>query len=306
MISTKQVQYALAVEKTRHFKKAAELCRVSQSTLSSAIAEMENQLGVQVFERDNKQVLVTPIGQRILDKARVVRNELREIELLAKTSDKPLSYPLRLGVIPTVGPYLLPQILPDVRRRYPDSRIEISEAQSDQLLQRVRNGELDTAILAIPYNTEGLHSFEFWEENFYFAFHKDSEFAGRKSISPADLDDTRLLLLEDGHCLKDHALAACKLDRNSGNYAMSGTSLFTLTQMVANDMGTTLLPELALKLLLGASPELRAIPLQEPGPHRKLALVTRLNYAGVNDIELLRKMFRESLTAQKSARTGKQ
>ncbi len=162
MISTKQVQYALAVEKTRHFKKAAELCSVSQSTLSSAIAEMENQLGVQVFERDNKQVLVTPIGQRILDKARVIRNELREIELLAKTSDKPLSYPLRLGVIPTVGPYLLPQILPDVRRRYPDSRIEISEAQSDQLLQRVRNGELDTAIPAIPYNTEGLHSFEFW------------------------------------------------------------------------------------------------------------------------------------------------
>ncbi|GAB3283837.1 hydrogen peroxide-inducible genes activator [Parahaliea aestuarii] len=300
MVSLKQLTYALAVEKTRHFKKASELCSVSQSALSTAISEMESQLGVQVFERDNKRVLVTPVGQQILDKARAIKLELDDLYQLSHQSHSPLSYPMSVGVIPTIGPYLLPKVLPAVRSEYPGFQMTIDEDQSRVLVEKVRNGELDTAVLALPYETDGLHCFEFWEEDLYLVTHRDDLLAREDSVRSEQLEGANLLLLRDGHCLKDHALAACRLRPSELEQSLGGASLYTLIQMVAGRMGSTLVPAMALDQLLAASSELAAIPLAEPGPHRRIAFITRLNYAGVNDIELLRSLFRREL--EKAAR----
>jgi LysR family hydrogen peroxide-inducible transcriptional activator len=295
MISLKQLHYALAVEKTLHFKKAAEMCHVSQSALSTGIAELEKQLGMPIFERDNKKVLISPFGSQFLEKARAIKTQLDDLDQLAAAMNKPLSYPMAVGVIPTIGPYLLPKVLPLVRSRYPDFRLRIVEDQTDNLILKVRSGELDAAILALPYRLDGLLAFEFWTEDFYWIVHRDDALAKRKGITSHELSNVRLMLLEDGHCLRDHALAACKLQGADVDNTFASSSLNTLIQMVAGHMGTTLVPQMALDQLLTGSSELKAIHLNEPGPHRRIAFVTRPDYAGVKSIELLISLFRTQL-----------
>lgn len=299
MISIKQLQYALAVAETLHFKRAAEQCAVSQSALSTAISELESQLGVQIFERDNKKVFVTPLGEQFIAKAREVKAGMDDLYRIANAQKSPLSYPLSVGVIPTIGPFLLPKVLPEVRQRYPDFPLRLVEDQSHVLVEQVRRGELDTAILALPYDTAGLHVFEFWEEDFYIVGHKDVPLLKKSEIDSALLSDEKLLLLKDGHCLKDHALAACKMANSEAASALSATSLYTLIQMVAGKMGVTFVPQMALDQLASTSTELRASHLSDPGPHRKIAFVTRLNFSGVSSIELLINVFREKLKAAK-------
>lgn len=295
MVSLRQLEYALAVEQTRHFRKAADLCSVSQSALSTGIAELEKQLGVQIFERDNKKVLVTPMGVQLLTTAKSIKIQVDDLYQVAKTQKTPLGYPMSLGVIPTIGPYLLPRVLPATREHYPDFQLRIIEDQSHVLVDMVRNGELDTAILALPYDIQGLLSFEFWQEDFYWVTHRRDSQLGRTGITGEELRQSRLMLLKDGHCLKDHALAACHLRTSETDNSFAGTSLTTLVQMVAGQMGTTLVPEMALEQLVSGSPELEAVHLDEPGPHRSIAFITRPNYAGVNSIELLMKLFRRQL-----------
>ncbi len=295
MISLKQLNYALAVAETRHFKKAAAQCGVSQSALSTAVSELENQLGVQIFERDNKKVLISPIGEQILGKARDIKLDVDDLYMISQGQQAPLSYPLSIGVIPTIGPYLLPKTLPEVRKQYPDLKLRIVEEQSEVLVEKVRKGELDTAILALPYAVDGLLALEFWQEDFYLVTNKASEIADRSEISSDELDEGHLLLLKDGHCLKDHVLAACKLQATQTDHSLEGASLYTLIQMVASQMGTTMVPQMALDQLVSHSNELTAVHLNEPGPHRKLAFITRLNYAGVPNIELLIKLFKGQL-----------
>ena len=295
MISLKQLNYALAVEQTRHFKKAARLCSVSQSALSTAISELETQLNMQIFERDNKKVLVTPLGRQVLEKARSIKTEVDDLYRLSQNRKTPLNCPMSLGVIPTIGPYLLPKVLPEVRSRYPDFQMKIVEEQSQTLVDMVRSGELDTAILALPFPVSGLHVFEFWQEDFYAVMHRDDARPDMKQISGDQLRASRLLLLKDGHCLKDHALAACGSRNHEGDRSLAGTSLYTLIQMVAGRMGTTLVPEMALNQLFSENSDLKVIHLNEPGPHRRIAFITRLNYAGVGDIELLIKLFKTLL-----------
>jgi LysR family hydrogen peroxide-inducible transcriptional activator len=296
LISLKQLNYALAVEKTLHFGKAAELCSISQSALSTGINELEKQLGVQIFERDNKQVLVTPLGARLLASARAIKLQVDDLYQLARAQKTPLGYPMSLGVIPTIGPYLLPKVLPAVREQYPDFQLRILEDQSHVLVDKVRNGEIDTAILALPYDIQGLLAFEFWDEDFYWVTHRRDSPEGRTQITSDELRHSRLMLLTDGHCLKDHALAACSLNASDTDDSFASTSLTTLIQMVAGHMGTTLVPEMALDQLVTGSPELKAVHLDEPGPHRRIAFITRPNYAGVSSIQLLMKLFREQLT----------
>lgn len=299
MITLKQLYYALAVEKTLHFKKAADMCFVSQSALSTGIAELERQLGMPIFERDNKKVLISAFGRQFLDKARAIKTQLDDLDRLAATLKKPLSYPMSLGVIPTIGPYLLPKVLPIVRARHPDFRLRIIEEQTDSLIGKVKSGELDAAILALPYKLDGLIAFEFWQEDFYWVAHRDEMYAGRKEISSDQLRRVRLMLLEDGHCLREHALAACKLQGGDVDSTFASTSLNTLIQMVAGRMGTTLVPQMALDQLLSGSSELKAVHLSEPGPHRRIAFVTRPDYVGVSSIELLISLFRAQLKKYK-------
>lgn len=299
MISLKQLNYALAVQHTRHFKQAAERCFVSQSTLSSAIAEMETQLGVQLFERDNKKVLITPIGEQILIRAQDVMTRVQDIEQLAISRSEPMSQPMKLGAIPTIGPYLLPRVLPTLRQHYPDFELSLVEEQSAVLVDKVRRGILDTAIIALPYDTEGLLTFPFWEEDFYAICHKDQPLALLENIDRSTLQDSSLLLLDEGHCLTDHALSVCQMPRPTQDKGVAGTSLFTLVQMVAGKMGTTLIPDMALSSYIPNNPELKAMHLDEPGPHRRIAFIIRPNYAGMEDIERLKALFCEALERSK-------
>lgn len=295
MISLKQISYALAVEKTRHFKKAADQCAVSQSALSTAITELEKQLDIQIFERDNKKVLITPIGQQFLTKAQQIKLQVDDLYLLANAEKTPLSYPMTIGVIPTIAPYLLPKVLPGLRQEYPDFKLRIVEEQSHVLVDSVRKGEIDAAILALPYEHEGLLAFEFWQEDFYWVTHMNNEHAQQKEITSDELREAKLMLLKDGHCLKDHALAACKMQSTEADNTLGATSLHTLIQMVAGRMGSTLVPAMALDQLVEGSAELRAVHLNEQGPHRTIAFLIRPNYTGVSNIELLMKLFKAEL-----------
>ncbi|KXJ51898.1 MAG: LysR family transcriptional regulator [Colwellia sp. Phe_37] len=296
MISLKQLHYALAVEKTLHFKKAADACNVSQSALSTAIIELEKQLGTTIFERNNKQVLITSNGQLILDKAKKVKFELDELLQLSQANKPLFINPMTIGVIPTIGPYLLPKVLPEVRRQQPNFKLKIIEEQSQVLVDMVRSGDIDAAILALPFPIEGLMHFDFWQEDFYWVSHKDECPSQLKEITSEELEIDKLMLLKDGHCLKDHALAACSMQNNKQDTDFDSASLHTLIQMVAGKLGTTLVPQMALDQLIYDESEIRAIHLNEPGPHRTIALVIRPNYVRTNELTILRDIFSAELT----------
>lgn len=296
MISFKQLYYALAIEKTLHFKKAAEACNVSQSALSTAITELEKQLGITIFERNNKQVLITNNGQLILSKAKKVKLELDELLQISQTNKQPFSNPMSIGVIPTIGPYLLPKVLPEVRKKHPNFKLRIIEEQSHKLVDMVRTGDIDAAILALPFPIEGLMSFNFWKEDFYWICHKDECPSKMQEITSEELEIEKLMLLKDGHCLKEHALAACSLQNQTQKSDFDSATLHTLIQMVAGKLGTTLVPHMALDQLIHNESELRAIHLNEPSPHRSIALVIRPNYVRTNEITTLMNIFTEQLT----------
>jgi LysR family transcriptional regulator, hydrogen peroxide-inducible genes activator len=295
LISIKQINYALAVEKTLHFKKAADICNVSQSALSTAINELEKQLGLVIFERNNKHVLVTSNGRLVLEQAKKVKNELNELLEIAMLDKAPFSNPFTIGVIPTIGPYLLPKVLPEVRKQYPQLKLNIIEEQSQILVDKVKSGEIDAAIMALPYPIEGLIHFDFWQEDFYWVCHKDECPHTTKEITSDELELDSLMLLKDGHCLKEHALAACQFQSRTNSAGFDSASLYTLIQMVAGKLGTTLVPHMAIDQLVNNESELNAIHLNEPGPHRTIALVIRPNFVRTNELELLQNIFKAQL-----------
>lgn len=300
MISLKQIHYALAVERTLHFKKAAEECNISQSALSTALSEMEKQLGFQVFERDNRKVLVTPLGRQVLERARAIELMMEDLAKLADSRKEPLSTPLALGVIPTIAPYLLPRVLPPLRERYPDLNLEVVEDQSAEVLDQLRRGALDAAIIALPYDCEGLLTFRFWQEDLFWITRSDDPMAGLERIGAEELRQSHLMLLKDGHCLTDHALAACRLEDLS-SHSFRASSLATLIPLVSAGLGTTLVPGIALEQLVEGDSQLAAVPLSEQGPHRELAVAVRPNYPGVANIEALLALFREVLDSSPPA-----
>jgi len=294
MISLKQVHYALAVERHLHFRRAAEECSISQSALSTALSEMEKQLGFQIFERDNRKVLVTPLGRQVLDKARSIELQMEDLTKLADLQRETLSTPLSLGVIPTIGPYLLPRVLPALQDQYPHLQLNILEDQSAEVLDQLRRGALDAAVIALPYDCDGLLTFPFWQEDLLWIIHVDDESANAPRATVDNLARTRLMLLKDGHCLTEHALSACKMEDVS-THSFSATSLSTLTHLVAGKIGSTLVPEIALEQLVNSNAQLAMVPLEEPGPHRHLAIAIRPNYPGLANVEALVKLFREEL-----------
>ena len=294
MLTLKQIDYALAVAKNLHFKKAADECFISPSTLSNAITELESQLGVKIFERSNKKVIVTNLGQEILAKARKIKLEVHNIHELAQHNSGGLSHSLSIGIIPTISPYFLPIVLPKLQKEFSNLKLKIEEGQSQILTNRVKEGELDMAILALPYDVQGLLSFKFWEEDFFWVSHRLNKNAGKSEIKASELEHSELMLLEDGHCLKDHILDACNISSPS-QYSLKASSLNTLIQLVKGKMGTTLVPKMALKELVGNKKDLSISHLAEPGPHREIALIARPNYAGMESVGLLIDFFGKSL-----------
>ena len=292
MISIKQLHYALAVARRLHFKKAADDCFVSPSTLSNAITELENQIGFQIFERTNKKVLVTKLGEELLEKAKQIQLQIEDINKLGESQKVPLSSPMTIGIIPTIGPYLLPLILPKLKAKYPNLKLNLIENQSSYLIKKLNNGELDMAILALPYDLQGLLAFKFWKEDFYHVSHKNRKYTN--FIKAKEIDQSELMLLDDGNCLKNHVLKACKID-NKQNFSMEALNLSTLIQLVANNMGTTLVPTMSVKYLISNNQELKKSLLKEPGPHRELAIIVRPTYIFTENITLLQKLFKDTL-----------
>ena len=294
MLTLKQIDYALSVAKNLHFKKAADECFISPSTLSNAITELETQLGVKIFERNNKKVIVTSLGKEILAKAKKIKLEVQNIHELAQHNITGLCSSLSIGIIPTISPYFLPLVLPKLQKKFSDLRLKIEEGQSQILINRVKEGDLDMAILALPYDVQDLLSFKFWEEDFFWVSHSQNKNAGKPEIKASELEHSELMLLEDGHCLKDHILDACNIS-DSSQYSFKASSLNTLIQLVKGKMGTTLVPKMALKELIGSRKDLSISHLDEPGPHREIALITRPNYAGMESTEMLVEFFRKTL-----------
>ena len=294
MLTLKQIKYALAVEKNLHFKKAADECFISPSTLSNAITELESYLGVKIFERNNKKVILTSIGKEILAKAKKIKLEINSINELALHSSGFLGSSISLGIIPTISPYFLPLILPKVRKKFSNLKFKIEEGQSQILLDKVNEGDLDMAILALPYDTKDLATFKFWEEDLFWVSNAQDNNIGKAEIKASELENADLLLLEDGHCLKDHILGACNFS-SSSRYSLKASSLNTIIQLVKGRMGTTLIPKMALKELIGNKKNLSIAHLNEPGPHREIALVTRPDYAGMDSMNLLINFFKQCL-----------
>ncbi len=289
MITLRQLEFALAVAKHKHFKRAAEECSISQSALSLGIAELEKQLDTQIFERNNKQVLITPIGEQLLQRAQTIFSEIQDLITMAHSHQTPLAYPMTIGIIPTIAPYLLPKVLPALTDKYPTFEMTVVEKQTERLLDLVRYGHIDTAIIALPYVVEGLHVFEFWAEDFFAVFPKGSDLARLDHITSSQLSKTNLLLLGEGHCLTDQVLSICSMSKEQIKSGFSDASLNTIIQMALAGMGTTLVPEIAIDQIAGDN--VMVVPLAEKGPHRKLAFVTRLNYARVNDVKILSEIF---------------
>ena len=295
MLTLKQIEYALAVAKNLHFKKAADECFISPSTLSNAITELETQLGLKIFERSNKKVIVTSLGHEILDKAKRIKLEVQNIHELAQHNNMDgLNSSLSIGIIPTISPYFLPIILPKLQKEFSNLQLKIEEGQSHILTNRVKEGELDMAILALPYDVQDLVSFKFWDEDFFWVSHNHNKNAGKSEIKASELEHSELMLLEDGHCLKDHILDACNIE-SSSQYSLKASSLNTLIQLVKGKMGTTLVPKMALKELVGSRKDLSISHLDEPGPHREIALIVRPNYAGMGNAKMLVEFFGNSL-----------
>lgn len=245
--SLRQLRYLAALAENRHFGRAAEACHVSQSTLSAGIQELEQRLGGALVERSKRNVRLTPLGEQVAERARALLAEAEALVTLGRAAE-PLDGPLRLGVIPTISPYLLPRLLPALRRKHAKLRLYLTEDLTARIVERLNEGNLDLLLLALPYDLPGLETMILFEDPFLFAARRDHPLA-ESGAKDAPLPSTRLeheplLLLEDGHCLRDQALAACRLGERR-RQPFAATSLPTLIQMVDNGIGSTLLPRMA-------------------------------------------------------------
>ena len=274
-LKLKDLRYLVAVADTRHFGRAAERSFVSQPTLSAQVRKLEEYLGVPLVERQPKRVAMTPTGEKVVRRARVLLQEADAIVELARNDRDPLAGPLKLALIPTVGPYLLPHIAGRLRRELPRLKLMLYEYQTEPLLEKLRAGEIDVGVIALPVMLDGLESAELYEEPFTLAVPASHALADHERIKVDDLRGETLLLLEDGHCLRDQALEVCSRIRVNEAQDYRATSLETLRQMVAAGHGITLLPELAAETPVGTARGLRIKPFARPAPSRTIGAVWR-------------------------------
>lgn len=289
----KQLKYLCAVAKSRHFGQAATDCHISQSTLSTAIHELEDHLGAVLIERNNKRVYLTTLGEEVVSRSKDILVNVSDIVSLCHRSEKPFSHELRLGVIPTIAPYLLPSLLQRMRSEYPYFKLSLKEELSKPLVENLSNGKLDVLLLALPFPTQGTSSIHLFNDDFLFACPQNHPLSQHGSVRVKDLDNQKLLLLEDGHCLRDHALEACKLDSNNLSVPFQASSLNTLVQMVANGMGVTLLPRMAIEGHLVNDIPVTIKPFQEKNITRSVGLIWRNTSPRKEEIELLGRLLRQ-------------
>ncbi len=279
-MNLRDLRYLVAVADERHFGRAAEACFVSQPTLSTQIRKLERELGVELVERNPRHVGLTGIGERVVERARAVLREVDGIVDDARQSQDPATGTLRLGLFPTLAPYLLPHVVPEVHRRFPNLELLLVEEKSEVLHQQVRDGSLDAVLLARPVHDDQLHEQFLFEEPFVLAVPAGHPLAAmREPVTPSVLAGEQLLLLEEGHCLRDQALSVCQLAGGGERRGFRATSLETLRQMVAAGVGMTLLPELATVPPVPPSEDVVLLPFEEPVPRREIALYWRRSSA---------------------------
>jgi LysR family hydrogen peroxide-inducible transcriptional activator len=275
-LTLQQLRFLVAIADTLHFSQAADLCHVTQPTLSAGLRALEDQLGVQLVERTTRQVMLTSLGQDISERARKVLQDVSAIERLAAASLNPDEGDLRMGSIPTVGPFLLPPLLPRLRDAFPRLRIYLREELTDSLIEGVGDGRLDVALIALPYDTGNLRVLPLFDDGYHLAAQRDAD-------APR-LEAGRLMLLEPGHCLQRHALRAYPGRRLDRDDSFAATSLGTLVSMVGEGLGITLLPDLAVRAGLAEQEPVRLTPLPDACP-RTVALVWRPGTARVELFE---------------------
>jgi LysR family hydrogen peroxide-inducible transcriptional activator len=285
----RQLQFLVAVVDLRHFGRAAERCRVTQSTLSAGLKDLENVLRAKLVERTKRKVLPTPLGEAVTEQARALLAGAETIVETARAGGEPLSGPFRLGTIPTIGPFVLPRVLQGLRRAYPDLRLFIREDQTRSLLARLRMGELEAALIALPYDVSDFEVLDLGADPFWLVAPRSHPLvqAKNKIVAAGDVPPGDLLLLEDGHCLREHALAACHLGRTTRGEKFQATSLYTLVEMVANGLGVTFLPEIALSAGLVKGMDVAVKPLAKDSPPRRIGLVWRKSYHRAGDVAAL-------------------
>jgi len=278
-VNLRDLRYLVALADERHFGRAAAACFVSQPTLSTQIRKLEEELGVALVERAPRKVMLTPIGVQVADRARRIVADVEQMKALARRSMDPEAGSIRLGLFPTLGPYLLPHAVPPLRARFPQLELLLVEEKSDVLLTRLRDGRLDAAILALPVDEDALHAEFLFEEPFLLAVSDQHPLAARERLSLQELSAQKLLLLEDGHCMREQALDVCRLSGAGEHAEFRATSLETLRQMVAANVGVTLLPVLATRPPVAPSPHLRLLDFSDTRPTRRIALVWRRSSA---------------------------
>jgi LysR family hydrogen peroxide-inducible transcriptional activator len=298
----RQLAYLVELSERLNFRVAAEGQFVTQSTLSAGIKELETLLGVQLVERDNRNVRLTAVGEDVAGRARELLASARDLAEAARSAARPLSGPLRLGAIPTIAPYLLPSVLPALRRAHAELKLYLREDLTKVLLERLRGGSLDVALIALPFDTGDLYVRELFKDEFAFVAREDDPAVQTKEVLLRRIDSGDMLLLEEGHCLRDHAIAACGPRRGAWESRVEATSLTTLIQMVEGGLGVTLLPEITLDAGILKGTGLVARQLSPPVLSRTLALVARSTSPRRRDADVLAEFLIEQ--RRRSGRAG--
>lgn len=290
-MNLRALQYLTALADLRHFSRAAERCHVSQPTLSTQIRKLEEELEVQLFERHPRQVMLTPVGEEIVGRARTLLSEMEAIRAIARRSRDPHSGTVRVGIFPTLAPYFLPHVVPEIRQAFPRLTLRLYEEKTEDLIHMLSEGRLDAGLLALPVTEDWLESRTLFEEPFVLAVPENHPLGSSKEVTMEDLADQELLLLEDGHCLREQALEVCQLSGAHEKLDFQATSMETLRHMVAANTGITLMPMLSIKPPLASTENLVTRPFRQPGPKRTIAMVWRKSSALADFLEELADIF---------------
>ena len=288
----KQLQYLVALRQHGHFGKAAEACFVTQSTLSAGLRELETLLNTTLVERTRRVVRFTALGEKIADKAVRLLREAEQLAEMARSEGQPLHGELRMGVIPTIAPFLRPAMLPRLRQEWPSLKLYLREETSQAACEALHRGQLDCVLLALPYACGDVDAALLFDDPLFVAF-PHGEAPRGQAIDVSTIDENRMLLLEDGHCLKDHALAACNRPELRAHAAMMGTSLHTLVQMVDNGLGVTFIPSMAIDAGILEGTRVDARPLRSNHGYRRIALIWRRSSPRENEFQLLAATLRQ-------------
>lgn len=282
----KQLRYFVALSESEHFGRAADACHVSQSAFSTAIRDFETLLGARLVDRTNRQVTITAIGREVAAQAKLCLREVEELVEIAGQRRAPLTGNLRLGVIPTIAPFLLPQVLPALRKAYPDLKLYLNEDQTQRIHAKLLDGELDVLLLALPFELRGVDEMPLFRDRFLLACREGTERVNPAAYRFDRLDADSVLLLEDGHCLRDHALAACKIRGTDKISPFAASSLLTLVEMVDADLGITYLPEMAEDSTLLRNTRVKMYPIGD-NVYRTIGLAWRKGSGRVAEFRLL-------------------